>query len=430
MTFSRYPKYRPSGVEWLGQVPAEWVTCPLKRAFRVIRGSTPNTHATEFWDGAIPWVTPADLSRLRSLYIEDSQRKITLAGMKSGGVTLVPKGSVMLSTRAPIGLVAVSGIELCTSQGCRSLVPLREVDATYFAYLLSACSAELNIRGKGTTFLELSGRELAEFKVPVPPKMEQTRIAHFLDRETSKIDALVETQRQLMVLLKEKRQAAISHSVTQGLNPKAPMKDSGVESLGKIPAHWEVGRMTKYLDSVVDYRGRTPEKVDEGVLLLTARNIRDGKIDYAASEELIAPDDCEELMRRGRPNRGDVLFTTEAPVGQAANVDRTDVALAQRVIKFRGRANILSNYFLKYWILGAFCQADIARLATGSTVLGITRNKIGQLRLCLPPYDEQKSIAVFLDRQIDKLDSLTCEINRVIEGKASHHLWSCEVSAS
>ena len=95
-----------------------------------------------------------------------------------------------------------------------------------------------------------------------------------------------------------------------------------------MPAHWEVVGLTKYLSSVVDYRGRTPTKVDEGVFLITAKNIRNGRVNYASSEEFIMSSEYDDVMSRGRPEIGDVLFTTEAPLGQVANVDRVDVALA------------------------------------------------------------------------------------------------------
>lgn len=120
------------------------------------------------------------------------------------------------------------------------------------------------------------------------------------------------------------------------------MKDSGVEWIGKIPKDWEIVPLTKQLDSIVDYRGKTPEKTEEGTFLVTAKNIKDGKICYELSKEYVREADYEEIMHRGIPQIGDILFTTEAPLGQVANVDRTDIALAQRIIKFRAlRYNVM-----------------------------------------------------------------------------------------
>src|SRR5690606_19643671 len=130
------------------------------------------------------------------------------------------------------------------------------------------------VSANGLTRVGLSQYAIDNVLVPTPPRPEQTTIATFLDRETAKIDGLVAEQQNLIALLKEKRQALISHAVTKGLNPNAPMKDSGVEWLGEVPAHWELGGLPRFIGPVVDYRGRTPTKVDDGMFLVTARNIR------------------------------------------------------------------------------------------------------------------------------------------------------------
>lgn len=121
------------------------------------------------------------------------------------------------------------------------------------------------------------------------------------------------------------------------------MKDSGVEWIGKIPKDWEIVPLTKQLDSIVDYRGKTPEKTEEGTFLVTAKNIKDGKICYELSKEYVREADYEEIMHRGIPQIGDILFTTEAPLGQVANVDRTDIALAQRIIKFKRNKGFIAH---------------------------------------------------------------------------------------
>jgi type I restriction enzyme S subunit len=286
-------------------------------------------------------------------------------------------------------------------------------NAFLFWWLLSDQFSGLAVLESQRVAMPKINREaLKALPVPVPPDDEQSSIAALLDRETAKIDSLIAEQQRLIELLKDKRQAIISQAVTKGLNPNAPLKYSGIEWLGSVPCHWTVGGLTKYLSSLVDYRGRTPTKVEEGIFLVTARNIRDGRIDYEVSEEFVATDDFEEVMRRGRAEVGDVLFTTEAPLGQVANVDRTDIAMAQRIIKFRGAPDLLNNYFLKYWLMGSFSQSEMEQLATGSTAQGIKGSKIVHLRLCVPPYDEQSEIVEFLDRELSRTDGLVAVIER------------------
>lgn len=187
-------------------------------------------------------------------------------------------------------------------------------------------------------------------------------------------------------------------------------KQTGLEWLPEIPTEWKYGGLTKFLESIVDYRGKTPEKVEEGVFLVTARNIKQGQINYDLSHEYIKLEDYEEVMRRGKPKIGDVLFTTEAPLGEVANIDREDIALAQRVIKFRSLPKVLDNYYLKYWILSHPFQSNLKTFATGSTAEGIKASKLSKLQVILPSLREQQKIVRFLDKKL-------CEIDNLIESK-------------
>lgn len=163
----------------------------LKRLFSVVNGATPDSQNETYWGGDIPWVTPEDLSSRESRDISGSRRTLTDTGYASCGTSLVPPRSIVLSTRAPIGSLGLSAVPLCFNQGCRALVPLNGVEPRFFFYALSVSTQELNQRGRGTTFLELSSGELAAFKVPNPPISEQERIANFLDDKTARIDALI-----------------------------------------------------------------------------------------------------------------------------------------------------------------------------------------------------------------------------------------------
>jgi len=136
-------------------------------------------------------------------------------------------------------------------------------------------------------------------------------------------------------------------------------------------------------------------------------NIKTGFIDYALSEEFILEEEFEKTMSRGALQKGDVLFTTEAPLGEVANVDRLDVAIAQRVIKFRAKKGLLDNYFLKYWIMSAPFQQDLFTYSTGSTALGIKSSKLNHLKLVIAPHNEQLIIANYLDeKQTNSIPSL------------------------
>lgn len=420
MSFPRYPKYKASGVEWLGDVPEHW---EVKRLRFAADFNPPKSELSYLHEETLVSFLPMEAIGEDGSLNLDREKTI---GELEGGYTYFRDGDIAFAKITPCyengkgalmrGLT--NGIGFGTTELIVARPKPNQTVGNYLHYLFISP----DFRSIGESHMYGAGGQkrvpdafVRNFATALPPLPEQTAIAAFLDRETGKIDALVAEQRRLMELLKEKRQAVISHAVTRGLNPAAPMKDSGIEWLGEVPVHWQVGGMTKYLSSIVDYRGRTPTKVDEGVFLLTARNIRNGKMDYIASQEFIPESEYEDVMRRGKPELGDVVFTTEAPLGQVANMDRTDVALAQRVLKFRGQAGVLNNYFLKYWLMGSFAQADMERLATGSTALGLKGSKVVQLRLCLPPDSEQLEIVSFLEAELAKFDALIAEAQRAID---------------
>lgn len=160
----------------------------------------------------------------------------------------------------------------------------------------------------------------------------------------------------------------------------------------------------------VDYRGKTPKKVENGIYLVTAKNIKRGFIDYEVSKEYISENDYDEVMRRGLPKIGDVLITTEAPCGNIAQIDNENIALAQRVIKYRSKDNnVLSNDFLKHYLLGDDFQRLLLQSATGGTVKGIKGSTLHKLCIPIPPLTEQQKIVNILD----KFDNLT---NSIREG--------------
>ena len=129
-----YPAYKPSGIEWLEEIPKGWEIVPLKQIFHILNGSTPKSSEPGYWDGDIPWATPDDLGSLSGDTLNVTKRKITLEGYSSCGTSLAPAGSLVLSTRAPIGHLAIAGVPLCTNQGCRSLVLRRDADRRYYYY--------------------------------------------------------------------------------------------------------------------------------------------------------------------------------------------------------------------------------------------------------------------------------------------------------
>lgn len=258
MSFPRYPKYKASGVEWLGDVPEHWEVWKLRGLSRLESGHTPSRQHPEYWvesDCTIPWFTLADVSFLRDLrnwHVNDTSQRISELGMANSAARLLPAGTVILSRTASVGFSGITGIELAVSQDFAAWICGPRLSRFFLLFCLRAMSSEFRRLMMGSTHQTIYMPDIEAFRIPLPTSNEQTAIAAFLDHETAKIDALVAEQERLIDLLKEKRQAVISHAVTKGLNPDAPMKDSGIEWLGEVPEHWEVLRMGNVFREVAE----------------------------------------------------------------------------------------------------------------------------------------------------------------------------------
>ena len=217
-----YPRYRDPGVEWLAEVPEHWQSGPLQRWFDIVNGGTPTSSEESYWDGETVWLTPDDLGQNEGAWISAGRRAITEKGVRNSSARVSPAGSIVLSTRAPIGHLAITGVPAATNQGCRTLVPSSDADGGFAYYALLASRAVLQSLGKGSTFMELNPTDLGGHVLPLPPLVEQRAIAAFLDRETERIDALVAKKRLLIERLEEYRSALITRTVTRGLPPAPP----------------------------------------------------------------------------------------------------------------------------------------------------------------------------------------------------------------
>src|SRR5437762_3790012 len=182
-----------------------------------------------------------------------------------------------------------------------------------------------------------------------------------------------------------------------------------------FPKSWKVKPIADCMSAIIDYRGKSPRKTATGVPLITAKIVKGGKI--LAPEEFIAPEDYDQWMRRGIPKTGDILLTTEAPLGEVAQLDGRRVALAQRLITLRSRPNVLNNTFLKFALQGDFVQGQLRARATGTTVHGIRQSELRKVQLPVPPIGEQNDIAHILGALDDKIE-LNHRMDETLEAMA------------
>lgn len=369
---------KDSGIEWIGEIPQSWDIRKIKTCFDIIAGATPKSGKAEFWDGDIVWITPADY-KTDDVYVSSGHKNISQAGLESCATTLIPPNSIIFSKRAPVGLVAINTVFLCTNQGCLSCIPKAGVDTKYCYYAISAFSEQFELLASGTTFKEISIDAYAGFKLPYPSNKVQKIIADYLDAKCAQIDALITAKEKINALLREQRQSIIYEAVTKGLNPDVPMKDSGVEWIGKIPKKWNVIR-AKYFATITN--GSDPK---------TEGNIR---VYGSGSESFKTCGDSKEGPTVLIGRKGATLHIPHYIEGEYWNVDTAfDVKANEDIC------------LLKYYYYVATCF-DYKLYILTTTLPSMTQSNYGNMYLPIPSIAEQTAIIAFIGRAISKLDEI------------------------
>ena len=290
----------------------------------------------------------------------------------------------------------------------------------YNSYLSKVFNSALFEYQSGTfltaTINQLTTGNLNSFEVPLPPEDERVKIVDFLDHETAKIDSLIEKQQKLIELLKEKRQAVISHAVTKGLNPDVPVKDSGVEWLGQVPEHWETTKLKFVVKQIVDAEHKTAPYFEDGeYLVCRTTNVRDGELRLAGGKYTNI-DTYIQWTQRATPEIGDILFTREAPAGEACVYDGSvPLCLGQRMVLFKLNKSTILPEFLLYSLYSGLADDFIKQLSQGSTVTHFNMSDIQNIPLFELPLEDQKNIVEYLGQQLKKFDSIIQSAQSAIE---------------
>ena len=409
--FKPYQAYKDSGVEWLGEIPAHWEVKRLKYFVRV--------RADKLFE------KPENLPYLGLENIESWTGRILLENQPESvdsTISMFKPGDVLFGKLRPY-LAKAARIQfdgVCTTE-LLVLQPSLDCDQNYLFY--SMLSQEfirwIDSSTYGTKMPRASPEQVKNCGIGIPPLPEQQAIADFLDRETAKIDVLVMKKEKLIELLQEKRAALISHAVTKGLDTNVPMKDSGVEWLGEIPAHWEVKRL-KTIASV--QLGNVDKKSVEGqepVLLCNYVDVYYNEY-ITADLDFMPATATPEQIQRFSLCAGDVLVTkdSETPddiaVPAVVAEDLPGVICGYHLAHIRPMPLAVEGRFLarEFAALGPRDQFHAA--ANGITRFGLTGDVVCSAVFCLPPLPEQQAIANFLDRETAKIDALVAKIREGI----------------
>ena len=414
-----YPAYRDSGVEWLGDIPEHWVVARMWQVSEAISGGTPERDEPRYWDGPIPWVSPKDMKRRLLGYTEE---RITERGLQDAGLKLIHPPVVLVVVRGMILVhsfpVAVSTVPLTINQDMKALKLRAGIEPRYFGWLLDGISRRIlstvvEKAAHGTRAIRMDHWRIVD--LPLPPVIEQTTVADFLDRETAKMDALVAKKERLIELLREKRTALITRAVTKGSDPDAPMKDSGTKWLGEIPENWDVApiyaRYEVALGKMLDTKrisGSSPGRY--------LRNV-DVQWDSVNTKDLPAMDFSPKDRDRYGLQLGDVLVCEGGEVGRTAMWPGSDEeCFYQKAIhRLRPTSKREIPRFFFYLMCALSAKGIFVAEGNPNTISHLTATQLRHYRVAFPPEHQQRVIAAYLDRETTKIDALVAKVQDAID---------------
>ena len=405
--YEQYAKYKDSGVEWLGKIPTQWKVTALKRYCNVKGGYA--FASDTFSNAGEPVIRIGDIKADGSISLEGC-KFISTELAKSSHAYLVEKGQLLMAmTGATIGKAGVyinDRPAYLNQRVGKFVIDNDEMNYSFLWYTLKTNGYQeyIKLTAFGGAQPNISDTGMVDYISCFPSLSEQTQIANFLDHETAQIDTLIEKQKTLIQLLKEKRQAVISHAVTKGLNPDAPMKDSGVEWLGEVPEHWELPKLIHQTSKIGDGLHSTPQYQDgTGYYFVNGNNLVNGQIVVSTTSKEVPEDQYKKHYIY--LDNSSVLLSINGTIGNVARYNNEMVILGKSAAYMNCADSLLPEYLM---VLLQSSQAhyyfDLE--VTGTTIYNLSLNSIRQMRICIPPKQEQSKIHKFCELQQNKYDTL------------------------
>jgi len=414
--FKSYPAYKNSGVEWQETIPSSWTVWKMTHAFHVVgSGTTPKSDDSEYYEGDIPWVTT---SELRESIITDTVKKITRKALQDvASLRVYPTGTLLFAMYgATIGRMGILAIDATVNQACCAFAKPKTIDTRFAYYWLWMRRPILLKLSAGGGQPNLSQEDLKNIRIPAPALEEQRNIAVFLDRKTERVDELIAKKERQVELLQEKRMGLISHAVTKGLNPKAKMKDSGIEWLGEVPVHWEVSRIAMIADKITNgFVGPTRDiLVDEGTKYLQSLHIKNNKITF--DTEYYVEKEWSQNHAKSILKRGDVLVVQTGDIGQVAVVPAEyERANCHALIIVGSKPNKAVGEYLAWVLNSSYGYDSLKSIQTGALHPHLNCTFVREVNVPVPPIEEQKQIAEYIDVQVKTIERLSQKIRESMD---------------
>ncbi|TXB61719.1 restriction endonuclease subunit S [Phaeodactylibacter luteus] len=404
--FPPYPAYKDSGVEWLNEMPEEWNKTRLAFVGKFSKGR--GIARKDLTVNGVPVILYGDIYTKYGIQTEKlihaSSEEIVANSEKilTGDLLLTGSGE----TREDIGkCVVYTGADRAYAGGDIIILRPSKIHSVFLSYALNSphLIREKAKLAKGEIVIHIYSSQLRTISIPLPPYSEQTIIAHFLDHKTTQIDDAIDKHRQLIELLREHRAALINEAVTKGLNPNAPMKDSGVEWIGEVPAHWELVKLKYLTRKIIDGTHFTPNYTEKGVPFIRVTDLKNDIIDLSKTK-YISKEEHEELSRRCNPEKGDVLLSKNGTIGITKVVDwdyEFSLFVSVCLIKFTDRLN---PYFFSFLFSSNVVDQQIKESSKTTSVTNLHLDKIRELLSIVPPINEQHQIITYIETETTRID--------------------------
>lgn len=430
MTRRKYSAYKSTEIEWLGNIPSHWQQKWLGILAKMLDSAFvdgpfgSDLKSSDYQDDGVPLIQlnniRDEMHVLRNMKFISVEKETELIRHRA-----VPGDIVIAKMAEPVARAAIVSDHYpayIIVADCVKMTPDPNlVDSDFLVWVMNSdcvrISAEL--AASGVTRIRINLGLIKKLKIPYPPVNEQTQIARFLDHETAKIDALIAEQKRLINLLQEKRQAVISHAVTKGLDPNAPMKDSGVEWLGEVPAHWKQSKLKHFstINGRIGFRGYTThDLVDEGdgAITLSPSNMVQGRMDYTKTT-YISWDKYYESPEIQLQEGDIVLVKTGSTYGRVALVDRLieKTTINPQLAILRPK-NVEAKYFLLF-LNSEYFKAITRNSNTGGTMPTMTQESVMNIIATLPSLQEQKEIVSAVGELLQDSEVLESEALKGID---------------
>ena len=421
--YKPYPAYKPSGVEWLGEIPVHWEVRRLKSLAAVqLSNVDKKSEEGQAAVGLCNYVDvyyneriSSDVDFMAATASEDQIRRFSL----HKGDVLITKDSESWTDIAVPAVVSQDLPDVLCGYHLAHIRPGDNCDGAFLSRAFSAAGPrnQYEIAANGITRFGLTGDAIREGVFPVPPLPEQQAIAAFLDRETARIDALIAKKERLIELLNEKRTALATRAVTKGLNPNAPMKDSGVEWLGEIPAHWEVKRLWHLTPSHrrIMYGIVLPgPHVEDGIPIVKGGDVSPVRLRLDLLARTATEIECR--YTRSRLQTGDLVYAIRGSIGDVAMIpeELEGANLTQdaaRVAYVKDCCGMWLLHLLKSYAVFAQLEAG----ALGATIRGINIRDLKRTLIPVPPKLEQQEMGNYIQGETGKVDNLIAKVQEAVK---------------